>query len=43
MSDTAFGFILLGVAMVVVLGIVFAITTRYGARPKPPAAPRSGS
>jgi len=37
MSDTAFGFVLLGVAMVVVLGIVFAITTRYGPRPKPPA------
>ena len=37
MSDTAFGFIHLGVAMVVVLGIVFAITTRSGPRPRPPS------
>ncbi|HEX5040216.1 MAG TPA: hypothetical protein VFW95_08795 [Candidatus Limnocylindria bacterium] len=37
MTDTAFGFLLLGVAIVVVLGIVFAVTIRYSPRPKPPA------
>jgi hypothetical protein len=37
MPDIAFGFILVGVAMVVVLGIVFTITVRTSARPKPPA------
>jgi hypothetical protein len=30
MSDTAFGFLFLGIGMVVVLGIVFAITSRVG-------------
>jgi cytochrome c oxidase subunit 1 len=39
MSDTAVGFILIGVAMVVVLGLVFAISSRggpAGERPQPP-------
>ena len=39
MSDVAIGFLLLGVAMIVVLGIVFAITLRAGPareRPNPP-------
>ncbi|MCA1587618.1 MAG: hypothetical protein LC744_02795 [Chloroflexi bacterium] len=38
-SDQAIGFILLGVGIVVVLGLVFAVTTRAGAtagRPRPP-------
>ena len=39
MSDTAIGFALLGIAMVVVLGVVFVIASRGGpavAAPKPP-------
>lgn len=39
MTDTAFGFILLGVAMVVVLGVVFVLASRggpAGERPHPP-------
>ena len=39
MSDTAVGFLLVGSAMLVVLGMVFAISSRSGragARPKPP-------
>ena len=40
MSETAVGFILLGTGMLVVLGVVFAITSRAGgpatARPTPP-------
>jgi len=39
MSDTAVGFILIGVAMLVVLGLVFAISSRggpAGERPQPP-------
>ena len=38
-SDQAIGFILLGVGIVVVLGLVFAISSRgagAGARPRPP-------
>lgn len=39
MTDTAIGFVLLGIGMLVVLGIVFAISSRGGPatpRPKPP-------
>ena len=39
MADTAIGFILIGVAMLVVLGVVFAVSSRggpAGAKPKPP-------
>lgn len=39
MTDTAIGFILLGVAMLVVLGVVFVISSRAGPageRPHPP-------
>ena len=40
MSDTAFGFLLLGIAMLVALGVVFAIASRgagpRGERPRPP-------
>ncbi|MDQ2674205.1 MAG: hypothetical protein M3Y40_06070 [Chloroflexota bacterium] len=39
MPDTAVGYILIGVAMLVVLGVVFAISSRggpAGERPKPP-------
>jgi hypothetical protein len=39
MSDTAFGFLILGIGMLLVLGIVFAISSRPGpavARPTPP-------
>jgi len=39
MSDTAVGFILIGVVMLVVLGLVFAISSRggpAGERPQPP-------
>jgi hypothetical protein len=40
MSDTAVGFLILGIGMLVVLGIVFAISSRpgpAGPRPTPPA------
>lgn len=39
MSDTAFGFALVGIAMLVVLGVVFVVFTRGGpaeATPRPP-------
>ncbi len=39
MTDAALGFLLLGIAMLVVLGIVFVVASRAGARgeaPKPP-------
>jgi len=39
MADTAIGFILIGVAMLVVLGVVFAVSSRGapgGTKPKPP-------
>ncbi|HUH17306.1 MAG TPA: hypothetical protein VMM85_05100 [Methylomirabilota bacterium] len=39
MTDTAIGFVLLGIGMLVVLGIVFAISSRGGPatpRPEPP-------
>ncbi len=39
MTDTAIGFILIGVAMLVVLGVVFAVSSRggpAGEHPKPP-------
>ena len=39
MTDTAVGFVLLGIALVVVLGVVFVIASRGGpapATPKPP-------
>ncbi len=39
MSDTAVGFVLIGTAMLVVLGLVFALSSRAGgggARPRPP-------
>jgi hypothetical protein len=40
MTDTALGFILIGIAMLVVLGIVFVLSSRGGRRgqePNPPA------
>ena len=39
MTDTAVGYILIGVAMLVVLGVVFAVSSRRGpagGRPRPP-------
>jgi hypothetical protein len=39
MTDTAIGFALIGIAILVVLGVVFAISSRggpAGARPRPP-------
>jgi hypothetical protein len=39
-SDVAIGFLLLGVAMIVVLGIVFAITLRAGPARERPTPPR---
>ena len=39
MTDTAFGFALIGIAILVVLGVVFAIASRSGpggGRPSPP-------
>jgi hypothetical protein len=36
MTDTAIGFLIVGAAMLVVLGVVFAVTSRRGpARPRP--------
>ena len=40
MTDVAIGFLLLGVAMLVVLGIVFAISSRGGAPRETPHPPR---
>jgi hypothetical protein len=40
MTDVAIGFLLLGVAMLVVLGIVFAISSRGGAPREAPRPPR---
>ena len=40
MSDTAIGYLILGIGMAVVLGVVFVIAARAGGsgpRPKPPA------
>ena len=39
MTDTAFGFLILGIAMLVVLGIVFVVASRGGARSETPAPP----
>lgn len=41
-TDTAVGFILLGVGMVVVLGVVFVIASRVGRPATPPATPPRG-
>jgi hypothetical protein len=40
MTDTAVGYILIGVAMLVVLGVVFAISSRSGPAGEPPKPPR---
>jgi hypothetical protein len=40
MTDTAIGFLLIGIAMVVVLGIVFAIASRGGPPGEHPHPPR---
>jgi hypothetical protein len=40
MTDTAVGYILIGVAMLVVLGVVFAISSRSGPPGEPPKPPR---
>ncbi len=40
MTDTAVGYILIGVAMLVVLGVVFAISSRSGPAGAPPRPPR---
>ena len=40
MSDTAVGFIILGVALLVVLGVVFAIASRRGPAPTVAGPPR---
>ncbi len=39
MSDAAFGFLLLGIALLVVLGIVFAVSSRGGRRRETAAPP----
>lgn len=39
MTDTAIGFVLLGFAMVVVLGVVFVIASRGGPAPVTPTPP----
>ncbi len=39
MSDAAFGFLLLGIAMLVVLGIVFVVASRGGRRRETAAPP----
>ncbi len=35
MPDTAIGFVLLGVGILVVLGVVFAVSSRGGGRARP--------
>ena len=40
MTDTAIGFALIGIAIVVVLGVVFAIASRGGPAREPSAPPR---
>jgi hypothetical protein len=40
MTDTAVGFVLLGIALVVVLGVVFVIASRGGPATEPPKPPR---
>jgi hypothetical protein len=40
MTDTAIGFALIGIAIVVVLGVVFAIASRGGPRSARPVPPR---
>ena len=42
MSDTAFGFLLIGVAMLVVLGVIFAIASRGGRGEVEPVHPPRG-
>jgi len=39
MTDTAIGFVLLGIALVVVLGVVFVIASRGGPAAEPPKPP----
>jgi hypothetical protein len=40
MTDTAIGFVLLGIALVVVLGVVFVIASRGGPATEPPKPPQ---
>ena len=40
MNDTTFGFLILGIGLLVVLGIVFAIASRGGAPKAAPTPPR---
>ena len=42
MTDTAIGFLLLGIGMLVVLGIVFVIATRVGGPRREPGGPPIG-
>ena len=40
MTDTAIGFVLLGITLVVVLGVVFVVASRGGPAAQPPKPPR---
>lgn len=42
MTDTAVGFLLIGLGMLVVLGIVFVVASRFGGSPREPGSPPRG-